>query len=204
MTMKKAYSTPQMDIVILGQQQPLLIGSYDGPANAPEMDLGIGEVDIIGSDEVTFSDDVTVDFNSRVLGVQTAHWDMGTDFASEIAVCRTFVFFHEIEYLFKNNLIKGGDVDNAIVIVEYPTSEEQLRYVAEMIGKPVLRVTEKGYLDNLELHFDNECGRHKLLDLIGDMRLSGGWMNAHVTAFKPGHTINTMAAKELRKLLKNK
>ena len=150
------------------------------------------------------SADVTVDFNSRVLGVQTAHWDMGTDFATEIAVCRTFVFFHEIEYLFKNNLIKGGDVDNAIVIVEYPTSEEQLRYVAEMIGKPVLRVTEKGYLDNLELHFDNECGRHKLLDLIGDMRLSGGWMNAHITAFKPGHTINTMAAKELRKLLKNK
>lgn len=147
------------------------------------------------------SAEITVDFNSRVLGVQTASWDEGTDFANEIAVCRTFVFFHEIEFLFRNNLIKGGDVDNAIVIVEHPVTEEQIRYVSETIGKPLLKVTEKGYLDNLTLHFDNECGRHKLLDLIGDMRLSGGFLRARITAFKPGHTINTMAAKAIRQLL---
>ena len=146
--------------------------------------------------------DVTVDFNSRVLGVQTAHWDAGTDYASEIGVCRTFVFFHEIEFLFKNNLIKGGDVDNAIVIVEYPVSDEQLASLAGLFNRPALKITRSGYLNNLRLRFSNECGRHKLLDLMGDMRLSGGFLNARVTAYKPGHTLNTQAAKALRALLK--
>ncbi len=146
--------------------------------------------------------DVTVDFNSRVLGVQTAHWDAGTDYASEIGVCRTFVFFHEIEFLFKNNLIKGGDVDNAIVIVEYPVSDEQLASLAGLFNRPALKITRSGYLNNLRLRFSNECGRHKLLDLMGDMRLTGGFLNARVTAYKPGHTLNTQAAKALRALLK--
>lgn len=138
---------------------------------------------------------VTVDFGSRVLGVQTAHWEEGQDYASQIGICRTFVFFHEIEYLFANNLIKGGDVDNAIVIVEHPVSEEQLDRMSEAMGLPKLQVVGEGYLNNLKLHFDNECGRHKLLDLIGDMRLAGGWLKARVTAFKPGHTINNQAAR---------
>ena len=146
--------------------------------------------------------DVTVDFNSRVLGVQSAHWDAGTDYASEIAACRTFVFFHEIEFLFRNNLIKGGDVDNAIVIVEYPVSDEQLANLAGLFNRPSLKITESGYLNNLKLRFDNECGRHKLLDLMGDLRLTGGYLNAHITAYKPGHTLNTQAAKALRALLK--
>lgn len=149
----------------------------------------------------TFSYDVTVDFNSRVLGVQSAHWDAGTDYGSEIGICRTFVFFHELEYLFANNLIKGGDVDNAIVIVEHPVSDEQLGRLSALFNKTRLRIEENGYLDNLRLHFPNECGRHKMLDLIGDLRLAGGFLNARVTAFKPGHTINTMAAKALRQLL---
>ncbi len=138
--------------------------------------------------------EITVDFSSRVLGVQTASWEPGQDYAHQIGICRTFVFFHEIEYLFANNLIKGGDVDNAIVIVEHPVSDEQLDRMSASMGLPKLQVVGGGYLNNLKLHFDNECGRHKLLDLIGDMRLAG-WLNARITAFKPGHTINNLAAR---------
>ena len=141
--------------------------------------------------------DVTVDFDSKVLGVQNVKWDESVDYASQIAVCRTFVFFHEIEYLFANNMIKGGDVDNAIVIVEHPVSDEQLKRISQLFNQPALSI-EKGYLNNLELHFRNECGRHKLLDMIGDLRLAGGYLNAKITAFKPGHTINTNAAKAIR------
>jgi UDP-3-O-[3-hydroxymyristoyl] N-acetylglucosamine deacetylase/3-hydroxyacyl-[acyl-carrier-protein] dehydratase len=153
------------------------------PAEAPSMDL-------------------TVDFNSRVLGVQSARWDETVDYAREIGVCRTFCFFHEIEHLFRCNLIKGGDVDNAIVIAEHPVSDGQLADLGKLFDRPDLAVTEAGYLNNLELQFPDECGRHKLLDLIGDLRLAGGFLNARVTAYKPGHTLNTKAAKALRAILK--
>lgn len=145
--------------------------------------------------------DITVDFNSHVLGVQSAAWDLTKDYANEIGPCRTFVFFHEVEFLFANNLVKGGDVDNAIVIVEHPVTDEQLDRMAALFNQPKLGVSESGYLSNLKLHFPNECGRHKLLDMIGDMRLAGGYLNAKVTAFKPGHTINTNTAKAVRALL---
>ena len=148
------------------------------------------------------SADITVDFNSKILGIQSAHWDEHVDYAREIGVCRTFVFFHEIEYLFRNNLIKGGDVDNAIVIVEHPVNEEQLSSIARLFDMPDLQVTSEGYLNTLQLHFPDECGRHKLLDMLGDMRLTGGYLNARITAYKPGHSINTKAAKALRALLK--
>lgn len=148
------------------------------------------------------SADITVDFNSKILGIQSAHWDEHVDYAREIGVCRTFVFFHEIEYLFRNNLIKGGDVDNAIVIVEHPVNDEQLDAISRLFNMPDLQITDEGYLNNLQLHFPDECGRHKLLDLLGDMRLAGGYLNARITAYKPGHSINTKAAKALRALLK--
>lgn len=147
------------------------------------------------------SADITVDFNSKILGIQRSHWDMQTDYAEEIGVCRTFVFFHEIEYLFRNNLIKGGDMDNAIVIVEHPVSEEQLSSLSYLFNLPGVKITDEGYLNNLELHFPDECGRHKMLDLLGDLRLAGGFLNARITAYKPGHSINTKAAKALRALL---
>ncbi len=142
--------------------------------------------------------DITVDFGSRVLGVQTAHWDESTEYSTELGSCRTFVFFHEIEYLFQNNLVKGGDVDNAIVIVEHPVTDEQVERLSKIFSIPKLEVSRNGYLNNLQLHFPDECGRHKLLDMIGDLRLSGGWLKAKVTAFKPGHSINTMMAREIR------
>ena len=121
---------------------------------------------------------ISVDFNSPVLGIQQAHWDEQTDYAIEIAPCRTFCFYKEIEPMLKGGLIKGGDLSNALV------------------------VTETGYMDNPTLHFPDECGRHKLLDLLGDFRLAGGYLNARITAFKPGHPINTKAAKAIRALLK--
>ena len=147
------------------------------------------------------SADITVDFNSQVLGVQTAHWDEETDYATQIGPCRTFCFLHEIEPLLEGGLIKGGDVDNAIVVVERPVTDEQMAHFGQLMGHPGLRAKD-GYLDNLQLHFPDECGRHKLLDLLGDMRLSGGYLNTRITAYKPGHSINTQAAKALRALLK--
>lgn len=146
--------------------------------------------------------DLTVDFNSKVLGVQKVHWDESVDYASQIGPCRTFVFFHEIEYLFNNNLVKGGDVENAIVIVEHPVQNEQLERLSNLFNVPKLEINQEGYLNNLRLHFPDECGRHKLLDLIGDLRLSGGYLNAKVTAFKPGHTINTSLSKAIRERIK--
>ena len=145
-----------------------------------------------------FSYDIKIDFNSRVLGVQNARWDDSVVYSEQIGVCRTFVFFHEIEFLFKNNLVKGGDVDNAIVIVEHPVTEEQISHISQLFNVPALQVREDGYLSNLQLRFPNECARHKLLDLIGDLRLAGGFLKAKVTAEKAGHGINTSAAKKVR------
>ena len=145
-----------------------------------------------------FSYDIMVDFDSKVLGVQHAEWNPSVVYAKEVGVCRTFVFFHEIEFLFKNGLVKGGDVDNAIVIVEHPVTKEQVQNMSELFNIPALEVREDGYLSNLVLRFPNECARHKLLDLIGDLRLAGGFLKAKVTAEKSGHGINTTAAKKIR------
>lgn len=148
-----------------------------------------------------FSYSIKVDFNSRVLGVQEARWDDSVVYPEEIGVCRTFVFFHEIEFLFNNNLVKGGDVDNAIVIVEHPVTDEQVERMSRLFNVPALKVREDGYLSNLVLRFPNECARHKLLDLIGDLRLCGGFLKARITAEKAGHGINTSAAKAVRKMI---
>ena len=148
-----------------------------------------------------FSYDIKIDFNSRVLGVQHALWNPSVEYAREIGVCRTFVFFHELQFLFANNLVKGGDVDNAIVIVEHPVTDEQVQQMSQLFNGPALEVREDGYLSNLVLRFPNECSRHKLLDLIGDLRLAGGFLKAKVTAEKAGHGINTSAALKVRQQL---
>ena len=150
----------------------------------------------------TPSIEVTIDFNSRVLGVQTVRWTPDVDFATEIAPCRTFCFFHEIKHMLMLGLVKGGDVENAIVIVEKPISEKMLSKMAKSFNQPLLSVTPEGYLSNLELRFPDECGRHKLLDVMGDMRLAGGFLKARVEAYKPGHAINTETAKLIRQNLK--
>lgn len=151
-----------------------------------------------------YSFDVTVDFNSKVLGVQRAHWSENADYVGQIAPCRTFCFLHELEPLASRGLVRGGDVDNAIVIVEHPVTKEQLDTMSKLFGQPRLSVSTDGYLSNIKLFFPNECGRHKLLDLIGDMRLVGGYLKAHISAYKPGHTINNLASRTVaEKIAKN-
>jgi UDP-3-O-[3-hydroxymyristoyl] N-acetylglucosamine deacetylase/3-hydroxyacyl-[acyl-carrier-protein] dehydratase len=149
-----------------------------------------------------FSIDLMVDFNSQVVGNQYARLNTIEDFAADIAPCRTFVFFHELEPLFKNNLIKGGDMENAIVIVEKPVPQAELNHVASLFNKPTVERVPTGYLNNLDLRFPNEIARHKLLDLMGDLALIGFPIAGKIIATKPGHQINTDVAKTLRKLAK--
>lgn len=148
-----------------------------------------------------FSVDLTIDYNSKVLGLQTASYDKHTDYSSEIAPCRTFVFFHELDYLFKNNLIKGGDLENAIVIVEHSVPQDELNRMADLFNVERIERVPEGYLDNVKLHFKNECARHKLLDVIGDFSLIGYRIKGKVLAYKSGHQINTQVAKLIRKEL---
>lgn len=150
-----------------------------------------------------FSVDLMIDFNSKVLGNQYSRLDGTTDFARDIAPCRTFVFFHELEPLFRNNLIKGGDLDNAIVIVEHPVPQEELDRLAGVFNTSSLERAPEGYLNHLELRFQNECARHKLLDLMGDFSLVGAPIKAKVIAYKSGHRINTEVARVIRKLIVN-
>ena len=160
------------------------------------------EITVLPAEE--FSVDLTIDFNSHVLGVQKFHYDNSVDFATEIAPCRTFVFFHELEFLFKNNLIKGGDLENALVIVEHPVPEEDLARMAALFNVDKVDRLPEGYLDNVRLHFPDECARHKLLDLIGDFSLVGRHIKGHVIADKSGHRINTAVARIMREeILRN-
>ena len=138
-----------------------------------------------------FRMEVSVDYNSKVLKPQTAILNSMSDFEKEIAPCRTFVFFQELEMLLKHNLIKGGDISTAIVFVENFVGEEELQRVAKLFNMESVGVHEGGILNNTTLHFENEPARHKLLDLIGDMALLGKPILGHVKAFKPGHLANT-------------
>ncbi|MDR1341818.1 MAG: bifunctional UDP-3-O-[3-hydroxymyristoyl] N-acetylglucosamine deacetylase/3-hydroxyacyl-ACP dehydratase [Prevotellaceae bacterium] len=149
-----------------------------------------------------FSVNVNIDFGSKVLGYQYAGIASVDEVPTEIAPCRTFVFFHELEFLRQNNLIKGGDVDNAIVIVEQEVTQNDVDRVAHLFNKPSIARLPEGYLNNLELRFANEPARHKLLDLLGDLMLVGTPIKGKIIAARPGHQINTSFAKELRKIIK--
>ncbi len=143
-----------------------------------------------------FSIEVKVDYNSSVLPPQTAHLDDMKDFEKEIAPCRTFVFFHELEMLLSYNLIKGGDLSNAVVFIEKSVTDEDLKRVARIFHKEDVAVDlNRGILNNTDLRFENEPARHKLLDLIGDLSLIGRHLIGKVTAVKPGHSVNTEFAK---------
>lgn len=146
-----------------------------------------------------FSVDVKVDYMSQVLNVQEAHMNDISEFEREFAPCRTFVFFQELEALLNNNLIKGGDLSNAIVFVEKYVSEEDLKRVAKLFHKETVGVHEGGILNNTTLYFENEPARHKLLDLVGDLTLIGMPIIGKVTAYKPGHFANTEFVKQIIK-----
>ncbi len=156
-------------------------------------DKGVAII-IYPDDEFTVS--VHVDYNSKVIGNQYATLDMFNEYKDNIAPCRTFVFLHELEPLLKMNLIKGGDLDNAIVVVENPVSDEQLDHLKKIFNKEDIRVTG-GYLNNLQLRASNELARHKLLDLLGDFALLGMRIKGRVWASRPGHYANTEFMKQL-------
>lgn len=148
-----------------------------------------------------YSVDVTVDYNSTVVGVQQSHYDNSVNYRQEIAPCRTFVFLHEIELLLKLGLIKGGSVESAMVVVEKPISESTKKRICKTFGRDDIEV-EKGYLNHAPLRFDNEIARHKLLDILGDLALLGRRIKGHVEALRPGHYANTQMAQQLEKKAK--
>jgi UDP-3-O-[3-hydroxymyristoyl] N-acetylglucosamine deacetylase/3-hydroxyacyl-[acyl-carrier-protein] dehydratase len=141
---------------------------------------------------------LTISFKSRVLNNQYATLESISDFKNEIANCRTFVFLHELEFLLNNNLIKGGELNNAIVIIDKEVSQEELDRLAELFHHDRVEVKPQGILNNLELYFDNECARHKLLDVIGDLALCGKRIKGRIIASKPGHRPNTIFAQALK------
>jgi UDP-3-O-[3-hydroxymyristoyl] N-acetylglucosamine deacetylase/3-hydroxyacyl-[acyl-carrier-protein] dehydratase len=149
-----------------------------------------------------FSVDVKINYDSPVLGNQYATLDHICDFKNEIAGSRTFVFVREIENLLAANLIKGGDLDNAIVIYDSPLSQEHLDHIADVMGVPHKHVSEFGFINEKPLMAENEPARHKLLDVIGDIALIGRPMKGRVLATRPGHTINAKLAKLLRRDVK--
>ena len=146
--------------------------------------------------------EVEIDYDSKTLGIQNATLNSISEFNSEIASSRTFCFLHELDILLNNNLIKGGDVNNAIVIVEDEISEEKLNSLAKAFNKTDIRVGEGGVLNNLKLRHKNEPARHKLLDVIGDLALLGVSIKGKITAIKPGHKNNTKFAKYLKDIMK--
>ena len=159
-------------------------------------------IHIIAYPDKVQSINVLIDYNSEVLGNQHASLDELQSFQDEIAPCRTFVFLHELEYLAKNNLIKGGDLDNAIVIVDRKMEQEELDRLADLFNKPHIEVQPEGILNNVDLRFSNEPARHKLLDLMGDLALVGRWFKAKIIATRPGHHSNNEFARALRQVMK--
>lgn len=158
------------------------------------------EITIIPSEEYQVT--TMVDFGTKVLGTQNATLDKMSDFKTEIANARTFSFLHELEMLLEHGLIKGGDLNNAIVYVDKEISEPTMKRLEKAFNKKKLSVKPNGILDNLTLHQPNEAARHKLLDVIGDLALTGTRIRGKVIANKPGHYVNTQFAKKLAKIIK--
>jgi UDP-3-O-[3-hydroxymyristoyl] N-acetylglucosamine deacetylase/3-hydroxyacyl-[acyl-carrier-protein] dehydratase len=159
-------------------------------------------VDLIVYPDDHFSAHVLIDYNSKILGNQYAILDQISDFEKEIAGSRTFVFFHELEPLFRTGLIKGGDMENAVVILEREVEQEEIDRIAKMFNKPGITEHHAGILNNTKLRYPNEPARHKLLDLIGDLALVGQPIRGRVVATRPGHYSNTRLARLIRQQIR--
>ena len=159
-------------------------------------------VELVAMPAKEYSITTLIDFNSPVLGTQHAGLKHIRDFKNEIAPCRTFCFLHELEMLLDNNLIKGGDVNNAIVVVDKPIDSKEMTRLAKIFGKEKIEVKSEGYLNNIELRFPNEPARHKLLDIVGDLALVGSPVKAHIIANRPGHSSNVEFAKKIKQYIK--
>lgn len=174
--------------------------------NIPWEDVEKG-IEFLAVPDVNYRLTVMVDYKSPVLGTQHATMYKVEDFKEEISACRTFVFLRELEYLAKNDLIKGGDLDNAIVLVERSdVSKEELDRLAKLLGKEDLEISIEGIgvLNSTKLQFENEPARHKLLDIVGDLALVGKPIKAHILGARPGHWGNVQFARVLKQYMKSK
>ncbi len=205
-------------IEINGEEVPIMDGSA-APFVAAIKSVGVGELEVeaeifVVDSPIYYTDEATgaefialpskyyevtsvIDFNSEVVGQQTASLNV-IDYEKEIAAARTFVFLHEINTLIEQNLIKGGDLDNAIVVVNKVPSDEELANLAAKLNKPNILVEKEGYLNTTSLRYTNELARHKVLDIIGDLALVGKRIQGKIIATKPGHTGNIAFAKILK------
>ena len=159
-------------------------------------------VDLMVYPDDHFSINVLIDYNSKILGNQYAILDSIDDFEEKISKSRTFVFFHELEPLFKMGLIKGGDLDNAIVILEKEVEQSEIDRIAKLFNRPGITTHTAGILNNTELRYQNEPARHKLLDIMGDLSLVGMPIRGKVVATRPGHYANTRLARLMRQEMK--
>ncbi len=162
----------------------------------------VKKVEMLAVPSEDFRVTVMVDYNSPVLGTQHAMMYKPAEFRNEIASSRTFCFLHELEYLVTHNLVKGGDLNNAIVVVDKVISQEKLDELAKLFNKPKVQVKEKGILNNVQLRFQNEPARHKLLDIVGDFALIGIPLKAHILAARPGHAGNVAFARQIKQFIK--
>lgn len=159
-------------------------------------------VEMVAMPAIDYQITTLIDFNSPVLGTQHAGLKTIKDFKTEIAPCRTFCFLHELEMLLENDLVKGGDINNAIVVVDKPVTDDEMNRLAKAFKREKIEVKSEGYLNNLELRFPNEPARHKLLDVVGDLALIGYPIKARIIANRPGHSTNVEFAKKIKQYIK--
>jgi len=162
----------------------------------------VKRVEMVAMPGIDYQITTLIDFNSPVLGTQHAQLKNLSEFRSEIASSRTFCFLHELETLIEHNLVKGGDLNNAIVIVDKPISDDAMARLAKAFNREKMEVKAGGYLNNLELRYPNEPARHKLLDVVGDLALIGYPIKARIIANRPGHSSNVEFAKKIKQYIK--
>lgn len=160
------------------------------------------KVEMVAMPAMEYQITTLIDFNSPVLGTQHAGLKSIKEFKAEISPCRTFCFLHELEMLLDNDLIKGGDINNAIVVVDKPITAAEMSRLAKAFKREKIEVKSEGYLNNLELRFPNEPARHKLLDVIGDLALIGYPIKGRIIANRPGHSTNVEFAKKIKQYIK--
>ena len=182
-------------------EQPAAKAWYSIDTNISHYDKG-KRVEMVVLPASDYKITTLIDFNSPVLGTQHAALTNMADFKTEIAPCRTFCFLHELELLLDNNLIKGGNINNAIVVVDKPVTAPEMTRLAKAFGRDKMEVKSEGYLNNLELRYPNEPARHKLLDVIGDLALVGCPIKGHIIATRPGHSTNVDFARKIKQHIK--
>ena len=162
----------------------------------------VKRVEMVALPSLEYQITTLIDFNSPILGTQHAGLKSIKDFKTEIAPCRTFSFLHELEMLLDNDLIKGGDISNAIIVVDKPVTDAEMTRLAKVFKREKVEIKSEGYLNNLELRFPNEPARHKLLDVVGDLSLIGYPIKARIIANRPGHSTNVEFAKKIKRYIK--